>query len=527
MDEDDVITASSMITIPRVPSPGIYTRKISLHITDCCINLPNIVSQITTGTSTGNMDENGCAKGKQKLRPQIIASIIINISVLSCGACYAYSMSKSTKVSDQEKWINLGLPVGACIGPIASGLLIDHISRKWFLYLTSIPFIACWVLTYMVKTWTLLLVGRLLAGVSVGAIFAVVPLYLGEIVETRIRGAAGMMIPMFFNIGFLLVQGIESLKMDPKLLWIVCLAPTIVFMLTAIWLPESPYYYLKKKKEKHANLSLIWLRGGTDNKMELEEMSSFVNTEEKGGLKELFTDCVNRRALLLVFLLLAGQQLSGLLVIHSHIDFLLKEIPFKISSADVLLALTGVAILISILFSFVADRIGRKTLFLISGYVTGLCLCLIATYFLLSKQMNLRSFGWAPLAIILVYYIFFTIGLAPIPAIVSSEIFSMKVRHWATMVTGIYGSVLYIIVTQCYPLIIGASPSSNTQSYPVIFYVFGVIELIVATTAAVVMPETSRKSFKEIQEVLKKRSCKPKEKKTEADAKPEMITEEQ
>ncbi|XP_043263359.1 facilitated trehalose transporter Tret1-like [Colletes gigas] len=466
------------------------------------------------------MEENGCAKGKQKIRPQLIASIIINISVLSCGACYAYSMSNSTKVPKQEKWISLGVPLGALIGPIASALLIDRISRKWFLYLTSIPFIACWVLAFVVKTWTLLLVGRLLAGVSVGAIFSVVPLYLGEIVETKIRGVVGTMIPVFFNIGFLLVQGVHAMKIDPKILSIVCLAPTVVFMLTAIWLPESPYYYLKKKKEKHANLSLIWLRNTTDNKRELEEISEFVKTEEKEGLKELFTDCANRRALLLVLLLLAAQQLSGFLTIQSRLDHLLKEIPFKIRNAHVLLILTAVAIAIGILSSFVVDRIGRKPLFLVSGYVTGLCLCLLATYFLLSKKMNLSSFGWAPLAIILVYYIFLSIGLAPIPAIVSSEIFSMKVRHWATMVTGICGAFLYIIVAQCYPLIIDAG------GYPVILYVFGVIELVIATAAAVVMPETSRKSFKEIQDILKKRSCKPKEKITEEHTKPEMITEE-
>ncbi|XP_053975235.1 facilitated trehalose transporter Tret1-like isoform X2 [Hylaeus volcanicus] len=444
---------------------------------------------------------------KAKLCPQIIASIIATLSFLAAGLIYSWPTpvlpqieTKTAKLhvtSDEGGWIVSALPIGAIFGPIVSALLIDNIGRKWFLYITSVPFIACWILTYLATDWLLLFVGRLVGGISIGSIFAAVPVYLGEIVEPRIRGAVGTLLGLSLSVGNLLMCGIGPL-VDMKLLALFCLVPTVVFVLTAAWLPESPYYSLKKGKRETAELSLVWLRGKIDNEKEINEIVEYINAEEKGGFKELFTDRINRKSLLIVLLLSAGQQLSGLGAIQSYAGFLFKDMSLKLSPNDLVLILCGLGIVAGALSMVVIDRFGRRYLFLISSYIVGLCLCLIGVYFVLQKQMKLDKFSWVPLAVSVVYYIFTSLALTSIVSVVSSEIFSIRVKRWATMFIHIFGSLLNLIVAKCYQLVVDAF------GYPVIFFAFGIIELIVATTAVFVLPETSKKSLADIQKTLHK-----------------------
>ena len=74
--------------------------------------------------------------------------------------------------SDKGAWVVTAMPIGACFGTILSALLLDRIGRKLFLYLTSVPFLICWVLTLIAGSWVELFVGRLIGGISVGALYS-------------------------------------------------------------------------------------------------------------------------------------------------------------------------------------------------------------------------------------------------------------------------------------------------------------------------------------------------------------------
>ncbi|XP_071878329.1 facilitated trehalose transporter Tret1 isoform X2 [Bombus fervidus] len=448
------------------------------------------------------------AKGENsRIYLQLISSIVVNLTLLVSGICFSWSAIAIEQYEDLQNvdnagWVVVALNIGAIFGPILSALLLNRIGRKWLIYATSAPFIACWVLTYFEKSWVYLFVARFCAGISIGILYAAVPLYIGELVETKIRGVCSSMMPVMLQLGYMFVYGAGP-HVDKKIFSLLSIIPTAIFLLTAIWLPESPYYYLMKNKEKSATLTLAWLRRKNNNNDEMEEMKKSAEAEGQGGYKELFIVPAHRKALFLVLLLLAGQQFSGYMGILSYASILIKSFHTNFDNNSILLIISTVSMITCLISSCVVDKLGRKPVFLISSYGSSLCLIVIGVYFLLEKlDMDVRNLSLVPLIALIAYIISVGFGLNSIPAIVTSEIFSIDMKNWATMVTNVYGSVLGIIVGKCYQLV-----SDHVGSH-VIFLAFASIELVIAITASIIMPETSRKTFGQIQEILNKSTAK-------------------
>ncbi|XP_046141919.1 facilitated trehalose transporter Tret1-like [Osmia bicornis bicornis] len=445
---------------------------------------------------------------------QIIASFIATLTLLSCGLCIGWPTiflhGKESDVPltpDSRLLVAVAVLIGACAGPILSGLLIDRIGRKWFLYMTTIPILAGWILIFVAKKWLLLFMGRLVAGLSVGAIYTVVPIYTGEITEPRVRGAASGIMAVMLNLGYIFTYGVGPI-LGRKNLAVINLIPVIVFGLTFVWIPESPYYYLKKQKQKDAELSLTWLRGKLNNEKEIEEIKTFIKSEEECSIKKL-TVPTNRKALLILMLLFAGQQLSGLLAIESYTRVLLPKIDFNVDIRVTLLIISSLTLVTSLVTTLVVDKIGRKVVFLISAYGATICLLVVGVYcYLYGKVAKLNELTWVPLIVILLHSIVFSFGLGSIPAIMSSELFPMNVKSWAITFANIFSFLLALIVAGCYEFVIDAF------GYYIIFWALGILELIITITLTVIMPETSRKSFIEIQQMLKGKSNAPSADKT-------------
>lgn len=158
------------------------------------------------------------------LRNILIISLIlipVNLALFSAGISVGWATIAVPKfeTTSSDIYINQNngilvinaIPVGAIVGSILSGLLLNVIGRKWFLYATSVPFIICWVLTAFANSWIEILVARLISGVSFGALYSMAPLYIGELVEQKIRGACNTMISFMFNLGYIFVIGLQPI----------------------------------------------------------------------------------------------------------------------------------------------------------------------------------------------------------------------------------------------------------------------------------------------------------------------------
>lgn len=88
----------------------------------------------------------------------------------------------------EGSWVGSIIAIGAVVGSLPASYGADFIGRKYAIAALSIPFILSWVMTIVATTVEVLYVARFIAGGVIGAVTATVPMYIGEIAETSVRG---------------------------------------------------------------------------------------------------------------------------------------------------------------------------------------------------------------------------------------------------------------------------------------------------------------------------------------------------
>lgn len=69
-------------------------------------------------------------------------------------------------------------------------------------------------------------------------------MYLGEISDKEIRGFLGTLLTTMINLGSLFIFTIGPFLAYTPLNWI-CFSVPVIFLFSCLWIPESPYFYLK------------------------------------------------------------------------------------------------------------------------------------------------------------------------------------------------------------------------------------------------------------------------------------------
>jgi MFS family permease len=100
-------------------------------------------------------------------------------------------------------------------------------------------------------------VGRVLCGIGIGILVTVCPMYMGELSPPSNRGWLVGHHPIFLVFGYMLSGWLGyacyfATASRPEFAWrfplcMQCLAP-LVLLLTSLWIPESPRWYLQKGK---------------------------------------------------------------------------------------------------------------------------------------------------------------------------------------------------------------------------------------------------------------------------------------
>ena len=159
------------------------------------------------------------------------------------------------------------LSLGTFLGALAAGDLADWFGRRTTILLGCLVFTVGVVLQTASHVLGLLVAGRVIAGVGIGFVSAIIILYMSEIAPKRVRGAIVSGYQFCITIGLLVAACVDygtqnrldtgsyRIPIAIQLIWAIILAFGLFF------LPESPRYFVKKGNlEKAANV-LSRLRG--------------------------------------------------------------------------------------------------------------------------------------------------------------------------------------------------------------------------------------------------------------------------
>lgn len=134
-----------------------------------------------------------------------------------------------------------------------------------------------------------------------GVAFTVVPMYIGEIAEPKVRGMLGSSCSVMWIVGFLVINIIGSYLSITMTAIVSSILPVISFF-TFMWMPESPYFLLMQNKTEEAKKSLRKFRKRNDVEEEIERMQSNLKTSDSstGRFLDLLTVKSNRKAVIIV-----------------------------------------------------------------------------------------------------------------------------------------------------------------------------------------------------------------------------------
>ncbi|XP_067011401.1 facilitated trehalose transporter Tret1-like [Anabrus simplex] len=405
--------------------------------------------------------------------------------------------------SDESSWIVSCIPIGAVLILVPTGYVTDIIGRKATLLGTAVPFLISWLLIIFAKSVWFLYAAMTFAGMGMGCCFAVGPMYMAEIAQDHIRGAIATIFQVMMNFGVLFSYSVGP-YVSTTTLAIICAVFPVIFVLTFIWMPESPYFYLLRNRKEDAEKSLMMLRSASNPESvqeELNAMEDFVqeSSKEKRNVIKLFTDRVNRRGLVVVVGLAVFQPLSGNNALLSYSTIIFEE-SNKDLSPEVSVIITGaVQVVLGIVCSTLIDTAGRRPMLLVSTVGCTLALTIEGLFFYLKnvQGVDMSGYDWVSMLAIILFLITYTVGLGPLPLAMIGELFPASSKGMAASFTTIILSTVGIIVPKLYQAVM------DNFGLHVAFWMFAVCCAVGAVFVFFLVPETKGKSLMEINREMK------------------------
>ncbi|KAJ3031546.1 hypothetical protein HDV00_008248 [Rhizophlyctis rosea] len=272
------------------------------------------------------------------------------------------------------------LSVGTFLGAIASGWAGDRFGRKFAMIYSTMVFAVGVAIQTGAATVPVLTFGRVIAGMGVGLLSDLVPLYHSEVAPKEIRGSLVATYQLTITIGLLLAfvvnqitQGIANsasyrIPIGLQLLWALVLGGGCYFC------PDSPRGLMREGRHDDAVAALRTLYGVKNGDVHGEERVQEEIAEIKAGLiheSEILTDTgyatlwkqpLLRRTLIGV-LLQMFQQLTGINFIMYYGTTFFKSAGLEGFMTQ---TITGVVmVLFTVPGMWMIDRWGRRLLMII------------------------------------------------------------------------------------------------------------------------------------------------------------------
>ncbi|WP_220034501.1 sugar porter family MFS transporter [Curtobacterium sp. MCBD17_030] len=389
-----------------------------------------------------------------------------------------------------------GSTLGGAIGALAGGPLADRFGRRWTLLLSGVLFSLGALVSAVAPDLSVLMAGRIVVGVGVGAASVLVPVYIAELAPARLRGALVAGFQLLTTLGILVGYGINAaLASTEAWRWSLGLAsvPGVLLAFGVLLIPESPRWLIVQGRREAALQVLRRIRGRDDVSHEVAEIEAVDNEDEsaqRGRWRDLFRGWV--RPMVVIGILVAFfANGCGINLIVYFAPQILQSIGMGASAS--LLATVGLGV-VNVVFTGVGmalvDRVGRRPMLLIGSIGMTGSLGALAVLLALPASGSTAALSLVCLA---VYIVVYAVSPGLVAYVVISEIFPLHVRAKATA-----AATFVIFVTN---LLIGlfSLPLLDSIGAPATMSIFAVI-CLVFVGFCFRMPETKGRTLEELEE---------------------------
>lgn len=479
-------------------------KKLNADIPGRSINGILAMRKFLRDFSTGSVDKHG----EESLTP---AEISIVVAILSAGTFVGALMS-----APFGDWSGRRLSMIAATGVFCLGVILQICAAALPMmiagrYVSRQP--------RFPPLQPLTCSRSFFAGVGVGAISVLAPLYQSEMAPKWIRGTLVCAYQLSITVG-LLAASIVNLLTSQMLTTAAYRIPiglqfswAVVLAVGLSILPETPRYLIKQGKKHEAGLALSRLRRLDITHPALAEELAEIEANHEyelalGGTsyRDIFTGSPHLgRRLLTGCLLQMLQQLTGINFIMYYGTTFFKgagvDDPFVIS-----LVLNVINVMSTLPGLVVVESWGRRKLLTVGAIGMAVCQLTIAIFSTVVKDpMSDASHAAAKvlIAFAALFVFFYASSWGPVAWVVTSEIYPLKVRAKSMSISTASNWLLNFGIAYGTPYMVeGGTGYADLGSK--VFYVWGAFCIIAAIFVYCMVYETSKISLEQIDEMYER-----------------------
>ena len=440
---------------------------------------------------------------------------------------------------------------GMLFGSLIAGPMANFIGRKWTCILgTCLSLTLGYALIPFAQYVWMIYLGRFFNGVGLGFSLTVSTLYIMEISTPNMRQGLAVVPAIAGTLGVLTCQCLGAV-LNWRWLSITLTCLNAPFLLMLIFIPETPVYLIGTEQIERAHKVLRMLRGRQwDITKELTDLKVASEGTEKHrmAVSEIISSSVIK-PFLMSLVLMFFFQFSGINIILQYTVDIFQTAESSINEfmANIFL---GLALLTSNIISlFIASKMRRRLMLLLSSMGISLSLIAMGVYFYLKSQDSsaadeltpiaekllndvqggnslnsismtsavknedyqqplelenesstensggyLDNFGWLPLFLLMLYIFFFNIGYGAMIWITVAEILPQHVRSVTNSLSVGFTCVCSFLTSHTY------MPMKESLKAEGVFWLYGGFSLLGFMFILIFVPETRNKSEAEIQE---------------------------
>jgi sugar porter (SP) family MFS transporter len=382
------------------------------------------------------------------------------------------------------------LLVGCVVGASLAAFTSDRFGRKRVLLGAAALFTLSSVGAALPRNLLEFVIARIVGGVAIGIASTLSPLYIAEISPARSRGLLVSLNQLAIVTGILLSYSVNYLLTGAgasnwRWMFASATVPSVGFLLTLLFIPESPRWLVQKGRESEAQNFLMRVAGRQAAAEEIQAIKAAVS-EESGDL----LDPAFRKPLIVAVLIALFSQFTGIntIIYYGSLVFL-EHVPHQNAGsalwANVMIgAINFVATIVGM---SLIDRAGRKPL-LMSAFA-GMALSLFGV----SAAIRLQTSGSVVLVFVLTYVACFAIGVGTGTWVMMAEICPTRVRGRAMSLATVCLWCGTLLVTLTFLSLV------NSLTAPGAFLVYFAISIAAFVFVWRAVPETKGRTLEDIE----------------------------
>ncbi|KAH8925506.1 general substrate transporter [Atractiella rhizophila] len=355
------------------------------------------------------------------------------------GGAIAIIDGETYQISSTDKsLITSFLSIGTFLGALAGGWIADAFGRRGGIIISGLVFLAGVTAQTACMSIPGLCAGRVVAGLGVGIISMMVPMYQAEAAPPHVRGALISLYQLAITLGICVAQTFNFATADnlSSVSWRVPIgiqiAWGIILIVGVMMIPESPRYLVKRGMTAQAlkNLAKMRARGETTIAVR-EEFSDIINNYEyelslgPSTYAECFRGTMRNRTLIGINVQMF-QQFTGINFIFyfgtTYFENAGISAPFLITIAtgivNVFFTLPGI---------WMVEHLGRRT-FLLGGSIVMCVAQFLIGIVAVTKGNETQSAKDTLVAFTLIFIAAFAATWGPGAWVLTGEVFPLKLR---------------------------------------------------------------------------------------------------